>query len=252
MVVSVEERIPTLRGCIVAPPDYTFLSLDAVQIELKVAAILSGDPAMIEDSRTVDMHMATAIRVFGWIDDPVEMKVRRYNAKQLNFAILYGAEAFKVAEMSGKTEEEAQDMIDLYFRTYPVLYQWTLRIKQEARANKYVVNMFGRIRPLPDMDAGSWKVRAKAEREAVNTLVQGTASDIIKKMMLYLRNILSRDIRLVLQVHDEILWECPDSKLQEAIVKCRELELAFPDYPCHVSTGKVYGEMEELHFNGNN
>ena len=89
----------TLRSCIIADDGYTFLSLDADQIELKVLAILSQDPQMLEDMRTEDLHMATAIRMLGWTDDEEEMKKRRYDAKQANFAMVYGADEYKLAEV---------------------------------------------------------------------------------------------------------------------------------------------------------
>ena len=108
--------------------------------------------------------------------------------------------------------------------------------------------MFGRIRPLPELYGGSFKIREKAEREVVNTIVQGTAVDIVKMAMLYLRGMFDTMVRLVLQVHDEILWECPDGLLQQALGQCKELEPAFPDYPFSIKTGKVYGEIKEVTF----
>jgi DNA polymerase-1 len=242
------KRVPnaTLRSCIVAEQGYTFLSLDASQIELRVVAILSQDPLLLEAIKSTDLHLATAIQVFGWTDDEAEMKQRRYNAKQLNFAILYGADEYKIAEMSGCTVDEAKELIKKYFETYVVLDRWIKLTQRQAKSNGYVTNLFGRIRPIPEFQSGSWKLREKAEREAVNTVVQGTAIDIIKKMMLYLRSELDPRVRLVLNVHDEMLWECPDDLLQQSIETSKELTLAFPDYPCKLVVGTVYGEMKEI------
>jgi DNA polymerase-1 len=237
---------PTLRSCIVAEEGYTLLSLDAKQIELIVVAILSQDPLMLQALGSDDLHMATAIQVFGWTDDADEMKQRRYDAKQLNFAILYGADEYKVAEMAECSLEEAREMIRRYFSTYTVLKQWIDNIKRQAKIDGFVTNLFGRVRYIPELSSGSFRIREKGEREAVNSIVQGTAVDIVKKMMLYLREIFVPEIRLVLQVHDEILWEVPDEFLSKALELCQELKPAFPDYPCTVMVGKVYGDLKEV------
>lgn len=234
----------TLRSCVVAESGYTFLSLDASQLELRVLAILSGDPILLEDLKTSDLHLATAIRMFGFTDDVEEMKFRRYKAKQGNFALVYGADEYKLAEMLECSVEEALEFMADHRETYPVLYQWIEARKAQAKRDGFVVNMFGRIRPIPELNAGSWSLREKGLREAINTLCQGTAVDIVKLMMIYLKKLLDPSIRLVLQVHDEILFECPDSLLQGAIKQCRELEQAFPDYPVVISTGKYYGELK--------
>jgi DNA polymerase-1 len=236
----------TLRDCLVAEEGFTFLSLDASQLELHVAATLCQDPAMLEDVTEDDLHMATAIRVFGWTDDAKEMKLRRYNAKQLNFAILYGATASKIAEMAGVTLERAEELLQMYFATYPVLYKWILATQKQAKKDGFVVNIFGRIRPIPEFKSEIWSLRAKAEREAVNTKVQGTAVDIIKLAMLYLRRELDKSVRLVLNVHDEILFEVPDAILESTIATCKEMYAAFPDYPWTLKLGKCYGKLKEL------
>ena len=236
----------TLRSCIIAEQGYTFLSLDANQIELRVLAILSQDPRLLEDLRTSDLHMATAIRMFGWVDDAEEMKKRRYKAKQGNFALVYEATEEKLADMLECSVEEALEFMADHRATYPVLYQWMDTTKAKVKEDGYTVNMFGRIRPLPELSAGSFRVREKAEREIVNTISQGTAVDIVKMMMLYLRQLFAASIRLVLQVHDEMLWEVPDALLEDTLEKSKELALAFPDYPCTVKHGKVYGELKEV------
>lgn len=236
----------TLRSCIIAEQGYTFLSLDASQIELRVLAILSQDPQMLEDLKTSDLHMATAIRMFGWSDDEAEMKKRRYDAKQGNFALVYEASEFKLAEMLECSVDEALEFMADHKKAYPVLYQWMDATKEKVKEDGFTVNLFGRIRPLPELYAGSFKQREAAEREIVNTIVQGTAVDIVKKMMLYLRELFPDWFRLVLQVHDEILWEIPDKDVVRAVAWTSELEQAFPDYPCTVKCGKVYSELKEV------
>jgi len=253
-------EIPTLRSCIVAEQGYSFISLDASQIELRVAAILSQDQQMFADLATGDLHLATAIRMFGVTTvihhedgtDTIEtasdeiMKQRRYDAKQCNFAVIYMAGEYQLASMFNCTEEEALQFMADHRAAYPRLYEWMDEQIALAKENGYVVNIFGRIRPLPELYAGSWKMREKAEKEVCNTLCQGTAIDIIKLAMLYMRKILNPMVRFVLNVHDEILLECPDSLLQQSLEQCQELEQAFPDYPFAVKIGKVYSDLKEM------
>ena len=226
----------TLRSCIVSEQGYTFLCLDASQLELRVLAILSQDPQMLEDLKSSDLHQATATR----------MGRSRYDAKQGNFALVYGAGEERLAMMLECSTEEALKFIADQRKAYPVLYQWMDNTKAKVKEDGFTVNMFGRIRPLPELHAGSFKQREAAEKEIVNTISQGTAVDIVKKMMLYLRAAFVQQIRLVLQVHDEILWEVPDMILDIALGQAKELEPAFPDYPCSVKIGKVYGELKEV------
>ena len=237
---------PTLRSTMVAEQGYTFISLDASQIELRVAAILSQDKQMLADLATGDLHMATAIRMFGWTDDKAETKQRRYDAKQCNFAVIYMAGEYQLASMFNCSIEEALQFMEEHRAAYPRLYQWMDEVIAKAKEDGYVVNIFGRIRPLPELYAGSWKMREKAEKEVVNTLCQGTAVDIVKLAMLYLRRIFDKSIRLLLQVHDEIVWECPNDFVPQALEQCKELEQAFPDYPFVVSVGTRYSALEEV------
>jgi DNA polymerase-1 len=248
----------TLRSCIIAEQGYTFLSLDASQIELRVLAILSKDPQMLADLATGDLHLASAIRISqlrgedqDWVTNPdkeAEKKKRRYDAKQCNFAIVYGAESFKLSQMMECTEEEAQQFMDEHRRAYPVLYAWMDAEKVIAKELGYVLTLFNRKRPLPELYAGSRSIREKAEREIVNTKIQGTAIDIVKLAMLYMRRILDKSIRLVLNVHDEMVFEVPDGLLEQALELSKELKEAFPDYPFKPQIGKVYGELKEYSY----
>jgi DNA polymerase-1 len=235
----------TLRSCVIAPEGYTLISIDANQLELRVIAILSQDPNMLEDLKSTDLHLATAIRMFGLKDDPKLMKELRYKAKQANFADIYGADEYKLAEMLECSLEEAKELKEERKRTYPVLFKWVEDRIREAKALGYVTNIFGRKRPIPELSAGSWSLREKGKREVVNTLVQGTAADIIKLMMLFLKGILAPSVRMVLQVHDEILLEVPDVWVSQTLESIEELKMAFPYYPCSVAIGKNYGELEE-------
>jgi len=245
---------PTLRSTIVAEEGFTFISLDASQIELRVLAILSQDKQMLQDLATGDLHLATAIRIsqlkgeeLTWLEDPDDKRKRRYNAKQINFAVCYGAGEFQIATMMGGTEEEALELMGIHRSAYPQLYQWMDMVKAKAKEDGYVVSMFGRIRPLPDFTASSWKLREKAEKESVNTLCQGTAVDIVKLCMIQLRReILDPRVRIVLQVHDEILLETPDDILNNTCKRIQEeLPARFPNYPFSLKVGKNYAKLEE-------
>jgi DNA polymerase-1 len=233
-----------LRSCIRARDGYSFIAADASQIELRVVAILSGDPLMLEALRTGDLHMATAVLIFGHTDDEKEMKRRRYIAKTGNFAVIYGAEAYKLAETLDIDIAEAQEFLDSYFATYRVLKSWIDKTGRQAKKDGYVTTLFNRIRPIPELLSSNWKEREKAQREAVNTKVQGSAVDIVKLMMLYMRNIMKPSSNLVLQVHDEMVWEVPDYDLEEEEAKFGELALAFPEYPVNVKHGKFYNEVK--------
>ena len=179
------------------------------------------------------------------------MARRRYKAKQGNFALVYEASEFKLAEMLDCTVGEALEFMADHKATYPVLYQYMADTKARVKEDGFTVNLFGRIRPLPELNAGSWKMREKAEREIVNTIIQGTAVDIVKKMMLYLRELFAPKVRLVLQVHDEMIFEIPNNLLQETLGMAKELSLAFPDYPVSAKIGTCYGELQEINLEQN-
>ena len=236
----------TLRSCIIAEEGYTFIAADASQIELRVLAILSKDPQMLEDLKTGDLHMATAVRMFGYIDDPDTMESRRYMAKQGNFALVYGADAFKLSQMLDCSIEEAEDFMSEHKRSYPTLYRWMEAKRTQAKQDGYVTTMFGRIRYIPDLKSTNWKLRERALMKVVNTIVQGSAVDIVKRMMLYMRMSLDKSIRLVLQVHDEMVFELPMNLLQNTIEEFRKLSTIFPDYPISIKTGKAYGELANV------
>lgn len=237
----------TLRSCIISESGYTLISLDASQIELRVLAILSQDPQLLEDLKAEDLHLATAIRMYGWTDDEEEMKKRRYKAKQGNFADIYGIEDEGLAELLECSLDEVLMFREDRRRIYPRVYEWMEEVKAKAREDGFVVNIFGRIRPLPELYAGSFRTREAAEKKVVNTLCQGTAVDIVKIAGLHIRNIIDTRVRFVLQVHDEWLLECPDELLEQTISLCQEeLPQAFPDYPFSIATGKCYGELKEV------
>ncbi len=236
----------TLRSCIVAEEGYTFLSIDASQIELRVLGQLSQDPQLLSDLATGDLHTATMLRMWGHTDDPDLWESRRYKAKTGNFALVFGADEFTLARILECEIWEAQDFMADHEEAYPRLYRWMVEVKAQAKIDGYVINMFGRIRPIPELESHIWQIKEKAERETVNTVVQGTAVDIVKKMMLHMRGVYPSEIRLVLQVHDEMVFEVPDALLVSAIQQVGDLNSLFPDYPVGIEYGKVYGEMEKF------
>ena len=258
-------KTPTLRSCVIAEQGYTFISLDASQIELRVLANLSQDQRMLEDLRTGDLHRGTALRIYGmptedearevlvdatqeqidiWIADT--FKVLRHKAKQGNFANVYGADEYVLATTLDCSVEEALEFQKEHRKTYPRLYEWMEEEKARVKEQGYVINQYGRIRPLLELQDDNWRIREKAEKEIINTLIQGTAVDTVKLAMLALRKIYPKEVRLVLQVHDEILWEVPDSLVKECLDNAGVLAIMFKDYPFTIKVGRVYSELEEV------
>lgn len=225
----------TLRSCIVAEEGYSFISLDANQIELRVLAILSQDPKMLEDLATGDLHQATADR----------MGTDRYTAKQANFAMIYGADEFKLAEMLSCSVEEALAFMEEHKKVYSTFYAWAERKKAEVKEVGYTINIFGRIRPIPELESGSFRLREKAEREIINTIIQSSAVDIVKLAGIYLRQRLDPQVRFILQVHDEWLLECPNHLLDQSLQICYSLRHIFTQYPFTVKVGTVYSQLQE-------
>ena len=202
-----------------------FLSADYSQIELRIMAHLSGDSNMINDFTSGhDIHAATAAKIY---KKPIEevTKDERRKAKTANFGIIYGISVFGLAERMNVDRREAKELIENYFATYPGIYAYIERCKEEARANGYVTTLFGRKRFLPDINSRNAVVRGYAERNAVNAPIQGSAADIIKVAMINIhRRMTAENMRstMILQVHDELNFSvAPDEreKLQQLVVE---------------------------------
>ena len=202
-----------------------FLSADYSQIELRIMAHLSGDRNMINDFNSGhDIHAATAAKIY---KKPIEevTKDERRKAKTANFGIIYGISVFGLAERMNVDRREAKELIENYFATYPDIYAYIERCKEEARNNGYVTTLFGRKRFLPDINSRNAVVRGYAERNAVNAPIQGSAADIIKVAMINIhRRIKAENMRstMILQVHDELNFSVtPDEreKLQQVVVE---------------------------------
>ncbi len=207
-----------IREAFVAEPGHVLLSADYSQIELRVLAHLSRDTTLIDTFRRgEDVHERTAREVFGPFSTLDVGEQRRF-AKMINYALLYGKTAFTLAKDLGVSRREAEEFIAAYFARYPTVRAFIDETLREARATGSVRTLLGRLRRLPDLNARNAQVRQEAERQAMNTPVQGSAADLIKKAMIELHAELGRrrlGARLVLQIHDELLLEVPDAEADE-------------------------------------
>ncbi len=198
--------------------DWTLLSADYSQIELRVIAAMSGETAMIEAfQRGEDIHTATAARVFGVMPGLVSPEQRR-QAKMVNFGIAYGISAFGLAQRLGIGRREAGEIIEHYFASYPGIRRYIDQTIQFAKEHGYVETLTGRRRYLRDIGSANGTVRAAAERNAINAPIQGTAADMIKLAMAGIQRELEGRgwrTRMVLQVHDELLFDVPRSEEAE-------------------------------------
>ncbi len=202
----------TIRRAFVAGDGALFLVADYSQIELRVLAHMSGDPFLIEAFRTgSDIHTATAARVWGLEETEVTIDQRR-TAKMINFGLLYGMEAFGLADRLGISRDEAKDHIDAYFSQFVQVKEYMSAMVTLARNQGYTTTLFGRRRYLPELKSDNFRIRQMGERMALNAPVQGTSADIIKKAMIDLDASIRDEgmgSTLVLQIHDELILECP-------------------------------------------
>ncbi|MEZ5316426.1 MAG: DNA polymerase I [Vicinamibacterales bacterium] len=219
-----------IRAAFVAEPGHVLISADYSQIELRVLAHLSGDAALVEAfTQGVDIHDRTAERVFG-AESGLDRHELRRRAKIINYALLYGKTAFTLAKDIGVPQGAAQEFIDAYFSGFPSVRAFIDRTLEEARATGVVRTITGRRRLVPELNSRNGMIRAATERETVNMPIQGTAADILKKAMIDVHAALethnaSRPVpaRMILTVHDELLFEVPeaDADVVSAIVRAR-------------------------------
>lgn len=209
-----------IRAAFVAPEsDWTLLSADYSQIELRVLAHLSGDENLIAAYHTgIDIHTQTASLLFSTFPEMVTSDMRRA-AKAINFGVLYGMSAFRLSNELGIARKTAQDFIDSYFTAYPKVTAFIKNTVEQARRDGSVQTLSGLRRHLPDIQHENGNIRSGAERTAVNTPVQGTAADLIKKAMIQLEEKIVQSglrLRLLLQVHDELVLEVHKEDLEAA------------------------------------
>ena len=206
-----------IRRMFVAGPGMVLVDADYSQIELRLLAHISGDEAMREAFLSgEDFHTVTASRVFAL---PVEevTPLLRSRAKAVNFGIVYGISAFSLAQDIGVTPNEARAYMDAYLDKYHGVRDYMKQIVQKAREDGYVDTLFGRRRYLPELKSSNFNVRSFGERVALNMPVQGTAADIIKLAMVNVAGKLRElglQARLILQVHDELIVECPEAEAE--------------------------------------
>ncbi|MBW8375784.1 DNA polymerase I [Stenotrophomonas maltophilia] len=215
-----------IRRAFVAPPGRKILACDYSQIELRIMAHLSEDPGLVRAfEQGVDVHRATAAEVFSRPLDEVTSNERRA-AKAINFGLMYGMSAFGLARNLGIDRGQAQDYVALYFSRYPGVRDFMERMRQQARDQGYVETLFGRRLYLNDINARNQGLRAGAERAAINAPMQGTAADIIKRAMVKVDSWLQDhgdQAKMILQVHDELVFETESSFLDTLRLKVVEL-----------------------------
>ena len=224
----------TIRRAFVAEEGFRFVVADYSQIELRILAHLSEDPGLLDSFQAgEDIHTATAARVFGLEPDTVTPDARR-RAKAINFGLLYGMEAYGLADRLKIDRAEAQEHMDTYFRQFPDVRQYLREVVQEARRVGYTTTLFGRRRYLPELLSGNWRTRQMGERMALNAPVQGSAADVIKMAMIALDRRLAPDrARMLLQIHDELVFEVREDAVEPTVRLVREMmegvvELAVP------------------------
>jgi DNA polymerase-1 len=205
-----------IRAAFIAEPGFSLLSADYSQIELRLLAHFSEDPLLTEAFRRGDdIHALTASQVFGVPPMLIDAEHRR-RAKAVNFGIVYGLSPFGLSQQLGIEQREAKKFIDAYFEKYAGVRRYIARVLDETRREQSVKTLFGRSRPIPDINSKNANMRGFAERTAVNTPLQGTAADLIKIAMIQIdQELRSRKLqsRILLQVHDELLFEVPANEL---------------------------------------
>ncbi|GKW39669.1 DNA polymerase I [Pectobacterium carotovorum subsp. carotovorum] len=215
-----------IRQAFIAPQGYSIVAADYSQIELRIMAHLSGDKGLLNAfANGLDIHRATASEVFGTALDKVTSEQRR-SAKAINFGLIYGMSAFGLSRQLNIPRSESQKYMNLYFERYPSVQDYMERTRQQAAEHGYVSTLDGRRLYLPDIHSRNAMARKGAERAAINAPMQGTAADIIKKAMIAIDDWLQKDapkVKMIMQVHDELVFEIHDSVIEESISKIKAL-----------------------------
>ncbi|GKX45032.1 DNA polymerase I [Pectobacterium carotovorum subsp. carotovorum] len=215
-----------IRQAFIAPKGYSIVAADYSQIELRIMAHLSGDKGLLNAfANGRDIHRATASEVFGTALDKVTSEQRR-SAKAINFGLIYGMSAFGLSRQLNIPRSESQKYMNLYFERYPGVQDYMERTRQQAAEHGYVSTLDGRRLYLPDIHSRNAMARKGAERAAINAPMQGTAADIIKKAMISIDDWLQKDapkVTMIMQVHDELVFEIHDSVIEESISKIKAL-----------------------------
>jgi DNA polymerase-1 len=217
--IRTEQGRAIRKAFVAGGTDMIFLSADYSQIELRVMASISADPAMMEAfHKGIDIHQATAARVYGVLPEDVTSDMRR-TAKMVNFGIIYGISAFGLSQRLGIPRAEGGRLIEEYFIQYPGVKNYMDRTIEMAKEKGYVETVTGRRRYLRDIRSANAMTRKAAERTAINTPIQGSAADMIKIAMVHMATRLQEaglKCRMLLQVHDELVFELPETELAAA------------------------------------
>ncbi|MGH3100861.1 MAG: DNA polymerase, partial [Thermoleophilia bacterium] len=228
-----------IRACFVAEEGCRLISADYSQVELRLLAHIADEPVLKEIFRRgEDVHTATAEAILGGKTDPGT----RSKAKMVNYGIVYGLSAYGLADRLQIPQEEAQEFIDRYLERFPKVKQFIEETIERAGEEGHVTTLFGRIRRVPELRSRQYQTRSLGERLAVNTIIQGTAADIIKIAMVRCHRALAEagmETRLILQIHDELLFEGPPAEMKAAaeLVE-REMCAAYPlEPPLEVDVG---------------
>src|SRR4051812_47251016 len=203
-----------VRGCFEAAPGNVLLSADYSQIELRVLAHIADEPVLKEIFvRGEDVHTATASKVFATAPEDLDLG-QRSKAKMVNYGIVYGLSDYGLADRLGIPREEAKEIIDTYLERFPAVRAFIEETIARATADGHVTTLWGRRRQIPELKARNWQVRTLGERLAVNTVIQGTAADIMKLAIVRADAALhDSPVRLILTVHDELLFEGPPEEV---------------------------------------
>ncbi len=248
-----------IRKSFVAEKGYRLVAFDYSQIEIRIAAFLSGDQKLIEIFRTgQDVHTGVASEVFGVVPSEVTKEMRR-RAKIINFGVMYGMGVLALKQNLNSSKEEAQEFLDGYFNTFSGLAEYLEKVKRETAQKGYTETFFGRRRYFPDINSKLPFMRSSAERMAVNAPIQGTEADIIKLAMIQVDNFLKQkslldDVRLLLQVHDELVYEIKEGIVDSVAPEIKKIMQNVIDpkktsgVVCvtNVSVGDNWGELKEI------
>lgn len=207
-----------IRKMFIARPGWVLVDADYSQIELRLLAHMAGDEKMIESFRSgEDIHARTASQVFGLPVEEITGELRR-RAKAVNFGIVYGISGFSLAQDIGVSRQEASDYMEKYLETFSGVRAYMDRVKEQAKKAGYVATLLGRRRWLPELKSSNYNLRSFGERVALNMPIQGTAADVMKLAMIRVAARLKAEglrARLVLQVHDELIVECPQEETEQ-------------------------------------
>lgn len=237
-----------IRTGFIAGPGKVLVSADYSQFELRLAAVLAGDQALIDDFNSdVDIHTKTAAEAFGVAPEDVT-KTQRRAAKVINFGVLYGMSVRGLSEAVGMSYNEAKDFIERYFELRKPVKEYLDKVLVQAREQGYVETYYGRRRPTPDVLSSNFIVRTGAERAAQNMPIQGTEADLMKRAMLTMKVALPKGAEMIMQVHDSLIIEC-DENLAEEVSKIlvEKMENVAPELAvklkAEVTIGQNWGEL---------